>query len=56
MELWTSAHLKSLLPSIGVMLVLCVLLRLWLGKKPLRARMIPIQVIAPYTFCLYYTP
>ena len=46
MELWTPAHLKSLLPSIGVMLILCVLLRLWLGKKPLRVRLIPIQVIA----------
>ena len=46
MELWTSAHVKTLLPSIGVMLVLCVLLRLWLGKKPLRIRLIPIQVIA----------
>ncbi len=46
MELWTPAHLRSLLPSIGVMLILCALLRLWLGKKPLRIRMIPIQVIA----------
>ena len=46
MELWTPAHIRSLLPSIGVMLILCALLRLWLGKKPLRIRMIPIQVIA----------
>jgi hypothetical protein len=46
MELWTPAHLRSLLPSIGVMLVLCVLLRLWLGKKPRHIRMIPLQVIA----------
>lgn len=46
MELWTSAHLKSLLPSIGVMLLLCVLLRLWLGNKPRHIRMIPLQVIA----------
>ena len=46
MELWSPAHIRSLLPSIGVMLILCVLLRLWLGKKPLRIRMIPIQVIA----------
>ena len=46
MELWSPAHIRSLLPSIGVMLILCVLLRLWLGKKPLRVRMIPIQVIA----------
>ena len=46
MELWSPAHIRSLLPSIGVMLILCALLRLWLGKKPLRVRMIPIQVIA----------
>ena len=46
MELWTPAHIRSLLPSIGVMVILCALLRLWLGKKPLRIRMIPIQVIA----------
>ena len=46
MELWSPAHIRSLLPSIGVMLILCALLRLWLGKKPLRIRMIPVQVIA----------
>ena len=46
MELWSTAHVKTLLPSIGVMLILCVLFRLWLGKKPRRIRMIPLQVIA----------
>ena len=46
MELWSPAHLRTLLPSIGVMLVLCVLFRLWLGKKSRRIRMIPLQVIA----------
>ena len=46
MELWSTAHLKTLLPSIGVMLILCALLRLWLGKKSRRIRMIPLQVIA----------
>ena len=46
MELWSPAHIRSLLPEIGVMLILCALLRLWLGKKPLRIRMIPLQVIA----------
>ena len=46
MELWSPAHIRSLLPTIGVMLILCALLRLWLGKKPLRVRMIPVQVIA----------
>lgn len=46
MELWSPAHIRTLLPSIGVMLILCALLRLWLGKKSLRVRMIPIQIIA----------
>ena len=46
MELWSPAHIRTLLPSIGVMLILCVLFRLWLGKKPRRIRMIPLQVIA----------
>lgn len=46
MELWSPAHIRTLLPSIGVMLVLCACLRLWLGKKPRRIRMIPLQVIA----------
>lgn len=46
MELWTPAHLKSLLPTIAVMLILCALLRLWLGKKPLRIRMIPVRIIS----------
>ena len=46
MELWSPAHIRSLLPTIGVMLILCALLRLWLWKKPLRIRMIPVQVIA----------
>ena len=46
MELWTPAHTRTLLPSIGVMLILCAALRLWLGKKPRRVRMIPLQVVA----------
>lgn len=46
MELWSPAHIRTLLPSIGVMLILCVLFRMWLGKKPRRIRMIPLQVIA----------
>ncbi len=46
MELWTSAHLKTLLPALAVMLIVTFLLRLWLGKKSLRVRMIPLQVVA----------
>lgn len=46
MELWTSAHLKTLLPALMVMVIVTVVLRLWLGKKSLRVRMIPLQVVA----------
>ena len=46
MELWSPAHIKTLLPALVVMLVISVVLRLILGKKELKIRMIPIQVIA----------
>ena len=46
MELWSPDHIRTLLPALGVMLVISVLLRLWLGKKDLKIRMIPLQVIA----------
>lgn len=46
MELWTPEHTRTLLPSLAVMVVLTVVLRLTLGKKPLHIRMIPFQVIA----------
>ena len=46
MELWTSEHIKTLLPAFGIMLLICVVFRLILGKKSLKVRMIPIQVIA----------
>lgn len=46
MQLWTPAHLKTLLPALAVMVVLTVILRLFLKNKPLRVRMIPLQIIA----------
>lgn len=46
MELWTSEHIKTLLPILAVMLVLAAFLKMWLGKKDLSVRMIPLQVIA----------
>ena len=46
MQLWTSAHLKTLLPSLAVMAIISLALRLWLGNKSLRVRMIPLQVVA----------
>lgn len=46
MELWSKAHIKTLLPAIGIMILLSLILRVFLGKKPLKIRMIPIQIIA----------
>lgn len=46
MELWTTEHLKTLLPAIAVMIALSVILRVCLGKKELSVRMIPLQIIA----------
>lgn len=46
MELWTKEHALQLIPCIAAMLLICVVLRLALGKKSLKIRMIPMQVIA----------
>lgn len=46
MELWTSEHTNTLLPTIGVMLAIAVALRFVLGKKEIKVRMIPFQIIA----------
>ena len=46
MQLWTPEHVKTLIPTLVVMLALSVLLRLWLKDKPWRVRMIPLQVVA----------
>ena len=46
MELWSSAHVKTLLPALAVMLILSIILRILLRKKDLKIRMIPVQIIA----------
>ncbi len=46
MELWSKAHIRTLLPAIVIMILLTLILRAFLGKKPLNVRMIPIQIIA----------
>ena len=46
MELWTRQHAMTLLPALLVMLLIAAGLKLWLGKRSFRVRMIPIQVIA----------
>lgn len=46
MELWTSAHARTFLPALAVMTVLAAALRLTIGSKPLKIRMIPFQILA----------
>lgn len=46
MELWTAAHAKTLPLALLAMIVISVILRLTIGKKPLKIRMIPLQIIA----------
>ena len=44
MQLWTMEHAKTLLPAVAVMILIALGLRFWLGKKPLKVRMIPLQI------------
>lgn len=46
MELWTREHAVTLLPALGVMIVLAAILRMTLGNKKWEIRMIPFQVLA----------
>ncbi len=52
MELWTPEHTKTLLPAIAVMLVIAAVLRLTLGRRSLKVRMIPFQILACILFAL----
>lgn len=46
MELWTSEHIKTLLPALAAMIVIGAVLRAALKNKPLGIRMIPLQILA----------
>lgn len=46
MELWSPQHVKTLLPAMVVMFLICIGLRAWLGKKDLKIRMIPLKIAA----------
>ena len=52
MELWTPQHAQTLLPALAVMLVIAVVLRLTIGKKDLKIRMIPFQILACLLFVI----
>lgn len=44
MELWSPNHVKTLLPSLIIMLILSIVLKITIGKKDEKIRMIPFQV------------
>ena len=46
MELWSAEHIRTLLPALAVMVLIAAVLRLTLGKKSLKIRMIPFQILA----------
>ena len=46
MELWTYEHKITLIPALIVMLIIAAVLRLTIGKKSLKIRMIPFQIFA----------
>lgn len=45
MELWSQAHIRTLLPAFAVMLVVALILRKLLCDKDWKIRMIPLQVV-----------
>lgn len=45
MQLWTPEHTKTLLPAAVVMLIITLILRLTIGNKSHRVRMIPFQIL-----------
>lgn len=46
MEFWTPEHIKTLIPSLVIMLIVSIVLKLTIGKKELSVRMIPFQLLA----------
>ena len=52
MALWTWEHLVTLLPALAVMVFVAWILRRTIGKKPLKIRMIPFQILASLLFVI----
>lgn len=46
MELWSQSHIRTLLPSMAVLLLLTLVLRKLLIRKDWKTRMIPFQILA----------
>lgn len=52
MQLWTYQHAITLIPALAVMLVIAAVLRFTIGKKSLKIRMIPFQILAVLAFAI----
>lgn len=52
MQLWTPEHAMTLLPALAAMIVIAAILRLAIGKRSLKIRMIPFQVLACILFLI----
>ena len=50
--MWSKLHAVTLIPSFVVMVIIGILLRLWLGKKDEKYRLIPIQVVGVVLFAI----
>lgn len=50
--MWSKLHAMTLIPSFVVMVIIGILLRLWLGKKDEKYRIIPIQIIGVVLFAI----
>ena len=46
MQLWEKEQIRTLIPAIFVMVVLAIILRVTLGKREEKVRLIPLQIIA----------
>lgn len=52
MQLWTYEHFYSFVPSLIAMIIITWLLRIWLIKKDIKIRIIPLQIIAIFLLIL----
>lgn len=50
MELWTKEHFWQLIPTEIVMIIIAIILNKLIGKKSLKIRMIPFQILAVLLF------
>ena len=50
MELWTREHFLQLIPTEIIMIIIALILNKFIGKKSLKIRMIPFQILAVILF------